>query len=125
MYWLTKRTSPFFITQSRPSRLISNSPSVIKLNSVIGAKDKAYKYSQATKSYAVSLKDNQGKVMFGKALTLTVNGKTFTAKTNSNGVATFKITNLNKVGTFNAVVSYAGDSTHNKVSAKVKITTIK
>ena len=38
------------------------------------------------------------------------------------GVATFKITKLTKVGKNNAVISYVGDKTYNKLSKKVKIT---
>ena len=57
------------------------------------------------KYYYVSLKDNKGKVMKGKKVTLKVNGKTFSAKTNAKGVATFKITKLTKVGKNNAVIS--------------------
>ena len=43
--------------------------------------------------------------MKGKKVTLKVNGKTFSAKTNAKGVATFKITKLTKVGKNNAVIS--------------------
>lgn len=60
--------------------------------------------------------------MKGKKVTLKVNGKTYSAKTNAKGVATFKLTKLSKVGTKNAVISYAGDKTFNKVSKKAKIT---
>ena len=51
-----------------------------------------------------------------------VNGKTYTANTNSKGVATFKLTKLTKKGKFNAVISYAGDKYYNKATKKVKIT---
>jgi hypothetical protein len=43
-------------------------------------------------------------------------------KTNSKGVATFKITNLKEKGKFAAVVKYAGSKYYNKVTKKPKIT---
>ncbi len=95
---------------------------VKKVTPKITAKSKTFKYYQKTKSYSVTLKDNKGKVMKGKKVTIKVNGKTYSAKTNAKGVATFKITKLNKVGKNNAVITYAGDKTYNKVSKKVKIT---
>ena len=95
---------------------------VKKITPKIAAKSKTFKYYQKTKSYSVTLKDNKGKAMKGKKVTLKVNGKTYSAKTNAKGVATFKITKLTKVGKNNAVISYAGDKTYNKVSKKVKIT---
>ena len=95
---------------------------VKKANLKLIAKSKTFKYSQKTKKYSVTLKDNKGKAVKGKKLTLKVNGKTYSAKTNAKGVATFKITKLNKVATNNAVVTYAGDKSYNKVSKKAKIT---
>ncbi|WP_458452998.1 peptidoglycan-binding protein [Methanobrevibacter sp.] len=95
---------------------------VKKVSPKITANSKTFKYAQKTKSYSVSLKDNKGKAMKGQKVTLKVNGKTYSAKTNSKGVATFKITKLNKVGNNNAVITYAGDKSYNKVSKKAKIT---
>ena len=54
-------------------------------------------------------------------VTLKVNKKTFTAKTNKKGVATFKITNLKKRGKFTAVIKYAGNKYYNKLTKKAKI----
>ena len=54
-------------------------------------------------------------------VTLKVNKKTFTAKTNKKGVATFKIKNLKKKGKFTAVIKFAGDKYYNKLTKKVKI----
>ena len=53
---------------------------------------------------------------------LKVNKKTYTAKTNSKGVATFKITKLTKKGKYTAAVTYSGSSYYNKVTKNVKIT---
>ena len=57
----------------------------------------------------------------GKQVTFKFNGKTYKAKTNSKGKATFKITKLTKKGKFTAVVTYKGSAYYNKVAKKVKI----
>ena len=54
-------------------------------------------------------------------VTIKVNKKTYTAKTNGKGVATFKITKLTKKGTFKSVITYKGDAYYNKVTKKVNI----
>ena len=93
----------------------------------ISASAKTYKVSKKSKSYTVTLgtvKSADGKTFLptNKKVTLKVNGKTFTAKTNSNGKATFKITNLSKKGKFVANVKFAGDTTYASASKKVTIT---
>lgn len=88
----------------------------------ITAAKKTYKVKLKTKSYTVTLKVNN-KVMKSTKLTLNVNGKTYSAKTNSKGQATFKINKLTKKGTFNAVIKFVGNSYYNKASKTVKITT--
>ena len=95
---------------------------VKKATPKLTAKAKTFKVKVKTKKYAVTLKTNKGKVMKSTKLTLKVNGKTFSAKTNSKGVATFKITNLKKKGTFKATIKYAGSKYYNKLSKTVKIT---
>ncbi|WP_298501055.1 Ig-like domain-containing protein [uncultured Methanobrevibacter sp.] len=94
----------------------------------INAPAKSYKASAKTKSYTVTLKTDanpfDGKTYFaaGKKVTLKLNGKTYTAKTNDKGQATFKL-DITKKGTYTADVSYAGDNTYAaaKASAKIKI----
>ena len=86
------------------------------------AKAKTFKVKTKTKKYTITLKNNKGKVMKSTKVTLKVNGKTFSAKTNSKGVATFKITNLKKKGTFKATIKYAGSKYYNKLTKTVKIT---
>jgi hypothetical protein len=54
-------------------------------------------------------------------VTLKVNKKTYTAKTNAKGKATFKIKKLTKKGTYKATVTYKGNAYYNKVTKKVKI----
>ena len=95
---------------------------VKKANLNLIANPKTFRYFQIIKPHSVCLKDNKGKAMQGKTVLLKVNGKTYSAKTNNKGVATFKITNLNKIGCKNAVITYTGDNNYNKVSKKAKIT---
>ena len=86
------------------------------------AAKKTFKKSVKTKKYTVTLKTNQNKVMKSVWVTLNVNKKNLKVKTNAKGQATFKITNLNKKGTFTATVKYAGNSYYKAVTAKPKIT---
>ena len=92
----------------------------------IKASSKSYKAATKTKKYTVTLstiKGLDGKMYLSpKAVSLKVNGKTYTVKTNSKGVATFKITNLTKKAKYSAVISYDGDKTYESASKKVTIT---
>ena len=93
----------------------------------IKASAKSYKASVKTKKYTVSLSTipsvHDGKVYLSpKLVTLTVNGKTYTGKTNDNGQVTFKITNLNKKGKYTADISYKGDKTYEEAVKSVKLT---
>ena len=95
--------------------------SVKKATSKLTAAKKTFKRSLKIKKYSIALKDNNNKVMKSKKVTLKVNGKTYAAKTNSKGKATFKITKLTKKGSFVASVSFAGDAYYKKVSKKVRM----
>lgn len=88
------------------------------------AKKKTFKVQSKTKKYTVILKDNLGRAIENAKVTLKIKGKTYTAKTNGDGKATFKIKKLNKKGKFTAVVTYKGDSfyTNVKVKSTVKVT---
>lgn len=94
---------------------------VKKATPKLTAKAKTFKKSVKTKKYSITLKTNQNKVMKNTKVTIKVNKKTYTAKTNSKGVATFKITKLTKKGTFKAVITYKGNTYYNKVTKKVNI----
>jgi parallel beta-helix repeat protein len=76
---------------------------------------------KATKNLYFTLKDASNKVLAGKKVTFTINKKTYTAKTNSKGVATVKIA-LTKKGKFLAVAKFAGDSAYKPISKKAYIT---
>ena len=72
---------------------------VLKAKSVTKKKAKKIKYS-------ASLKTSKGKAISGKKITFKIKGKTYKAKTNKKGIATFKLKTPKKVGKFNVVASY-------------------
>jgi C1A family cysteine protease len=85
------------------------------------AKAKTFKKSLKTKKYAITLKNSEGKAVKNLKVTLKVNGKTYTAKTNSKGQVTFNL-KITKKGKFSAVISYKGDKTYEEATKNVKIT---
>ena len=87
----------------------------------IVAKKKTFKKSLKVKKYAVTLKNSKGKAIKKVQLTLKVKGKTYKAKTNVKGKATFKIKKLTKKGTFNAKITFKGNAYYNKITKNVKI----
>ena len=94
----------------------------------ISASAKTFKATLKSKKYTVTLKTIQGSsidgktyLAAGKKVTLNVNGKTYTGKTNAQGHATFNL-KLDKKGKYAAEVKYDGDSTYKPASKKVKIT---
>lgn len=81
-----------------------------------------YFASEKVKKFYMILKDNRYRVMKNTKVTLKVNGKTYTAKTNSKGRATFKITKLKKKGKYTATAKYAGNKYYTALSKSAKIT---
>ena len=92
----------------------------------IKAPAKSFKVATKTKKYTATLSTINGldgkMYLSPQTVKLTVNGKTFTGKTNDKGKVTFKITNLNKKGTYKATISYKGDKTYEEAEKTVKLT---
>ena len=107
--------------QNQPKMLRSPSK---KATPKLTAKKKTFKTSVKTKKYTIVLKDNTGKAIKKAKVILKVKGKTYRATTNSKGKATFKITKLNKKGTFKAVITYKGNKNYKKVTKKANIKVI-
>ncbi|WP_407374875.1 hypothetical protein [Methanobrevibacter sp.] len=95
---------------------------VNKLTPKLTAPKVTFKLKDKTKKYVVTLKTNKNAAMKSVKITVKVNGKTYSAKTNSKGRATFKLTKLTKKGTFSATVKYAGNSIYKAVTKTVKLT---
>ena len=94
----------------------------------IKASAKSYKATAKTKKYTVTLSTIVGSSYDGKAhlrtglkVTMKVNGKTYTGKTNKKGQVTFSL-KITKKGKFAAVINYAGDNTYESATKNVKIT---
>ena len=97
---------------------------VKKAKPKIIASAKTFKVNVKNKKYTITLKNNKNQILKNTKVTLKVKGKTYTAKTNTKGKATFSITKLTKKGTFNAVIKYAGNKYYTAITktAKIKIT---
>lgn len=91
------------------------------------SKSKTYKTKTYTKSYKVTLKSDK-KAIKKVYVYLTIKNKkykkTFSAKTNTKGVATIKIKGLTKKGTYTATLSFKGNRNYNAVknTLNIKIT---
>ena len=94
---------------------------VSKKATKLSAPKKTFKVKIKTKKVQVKLKAGKTVLKY-KKVTLKVKGKTYAAKTNKKGIATFKITKLTKKGTFKYTVKFAGDKTYKTTSKKGKIT---
>jgi predicted outer membrane repeat protein len=94
---------------------------VKKAKAKIIAKKKTFKRKVKTKKYAVTLYA-QEYLLDNLKVTLKIGKKTYSAKTNSNGKATFKIKKLKKKGKYSATVKFAGNSYYTAYSIKTKIT---
>ncbi|MBR2545708.1 MAG: Ig-like domain repeat protein, partial [Erysipelotrichaceae bacterium] len=101
---------------------------VTKKATYLTASNQAFKSSAKTKTVTVSLStdrnpyDNKVYMRSNLPVTLTINGKTYNARTDANGNVKFNIGDQTKKGTYNAVIKYAGDQGYEAVSKTIKIT---
>lgn len=87
----------------------------------LSASSKTYKSSAKAKILTATLKSSRGHVLAGKRISFSLNGKTYTANTNSQGMASVNVS-LSKKGTYGFTVEYAGDSTYKKTIVSSKLT---
>ena len=93
----------------------------------ISAPAKSFKVKSKNKLYTITLKsdkcssiDGKPYMSSGKQVTLKINKKTYVAKTNKKGQATFKL-NINKKGTYTAKIAYEGNFMYSGAQKSVKI----
>ena len=114
-----------------PSGMVANTIQIFKKDVSLAVKNLSYKVTatkKLTATFKVPVFDKYGvlksyKLLSNKKVTFTVNGKTYSANTNSKGVATVKIS-LNKKGTYTYTAKYAGDAKYNAVTKKGKLTIV-
>ena len=82
--------------------------------------NKKYKLSLKKKTLTVKLLSPKNKPVKGKKISFRINGKTYSAKTNSKGISTVKVV-LNKRKTCSFTAKFAGDNTFKAVSIKGKV----
>ncbi|WP_165814075.1 PKD domain-containing protein [Methanobrevibacter thaueri] len=109
-------------TNTNTQTTTTTTAKTVKVASKIVAKKKTFKVKTKTKKYKITLKTKSGKAIKKVKVTLKVKGKTYKAKTNAKGVATFKITKLNKKGKYTAKIKFAGNKSYKATSKKIKLT---
>ena len=87
----------------------------------MNAKKVTFKAKKKTKKYSIVLKTNENKALSKVKVTIKLGKKTYSAKTNSKGQATFKLTKLTKKGSYKATVKFAGNAYYQALSKKVTI----
>ena len=76
------------------------------------------KYVEATLSTIKNKYDGKMYLSQGKKVTLTINGKTYTATAGKNGAIKFNIGSTTKKGTYKVTIKYAGDGTYEAGTSK-------
>ena len=82
--------------------------------------NKAYRLGNKKKYLTATLKNSKGRVIKYKKITFRINGKTYTAKTNSKGIAKVKVS-LQRRKTYKFTVKFAQDKSYNSVSKAAKV----
>lgn len=93
---------------------------VVKKSTTITPKKTSYKFKAAAKNKYITatLKTNNKYLKAGKKVTITIKGKTYSAKTGANGAIKLNLKNLKKKGTYKAKIRFAGDGTYNGANSK-------
>lgn len=104
------------------STSLTSKVTVKKQKTTLTVQTKTLKLKSKTKTVKVALKNQFGKAISKATVKLILNKKTYTAKTSSKGIASFKVTLKNKK-TYKVTAKFLGNSYYNKVSknASVKV----
>ncbi len=90
---------------------------VITIKKAVTTKNVSVKYKKAGK-FTVKVLNSKGKPYAKQSVKIKFKGKTQTIKTNSKGIATFKIPKNLKVGKYTIKTIYAGLTLSNKITVK-------
>ena len=85
----------------------------------LSAPNKSY-YVNANKYLTATFKDINGKLIKNKKISFIISGKTYTAYTNSKGVAQLKV-NVKVAKTYTVTVKFAGDNVYRHISKSLKL----
>ena len=94
---------------------------VSKQSGKLTSSPKTYKAKAKTKTVSATFTSSYGNPIPGKKISFIVNGKTYSAKTDSKGVATVKVS-LSKKGTYTCNIKFAGNGMYTESIATSKIT---
>ena len=92
---------------------------VNKQKATLIAPNKSYLVT-ANKYLIATFKDANGKLIKNKKIGFILNGKTYTAYTNSKGIAKIKV-KISKAKTYIVTVKYAGDNVYSPISKSFKV----
>ena len=93
---------------------------VNKQNPILTVSDKTFKSSSKSKTLQASLKSIYGNPIKFKKVSFVINGKTYAASTDSNGIASVKVS-LSSKKTYKFIVKSTADGTYNAVSKSAKL----
>ena len=82
--------------------------------------NKSYKASAKTKTLTATFKSAAGNLVKNRKVSFTVNGKTYSAKTDAKGVAKVNVS-LTKKGTYTVTAKFAGDRTYSAITKKATL----
>ena len=113
-YKIIQQAGTYTISATYKNYKVSNNV-VVKPTLVLSTK--TVKKSK-TFTYKVKLLNNKGKILKNKKVTVKFKGKTYKVKTNSKGIATFKINAYSKTGKFTLTASYGSAKVSKTITVK-------
>ena len=111
---LTLNPGTYTITATYKGYKVSNKV-VIKPTLVMSAKTVK---KSTTFKYSVKLLNSNGKILKNKKVKVKFRGKSYSAKTNSKGIANFKIKALSKTGKYTLTATYGSAKVSKKITIK-------
>ena len=82
--------------------------------------NKNYMATAKTKTLTATLSDDKGRLIANKTITFTVNGKTYSTKTDSKGFAKVNVS-LSAKKTYSFTVKFAGDNSYGAVTKTARL----